>query len=123
MAAFSLVLKRNGHLAREGELRALVERHLDPHLRRAGLAVEAGVKTVAPVRTGTLRRSVNTGSPQWHGKVRRVQVGTTLIYAPIVNRRGRSKGYFKRGIDASKGTARNILRDGVRGLGRELWVR
>jgi hypothetical protein len=121
--AFSMKLKRNGHLARESELRALVERHLDPHLRRAGLAVQAGVQGVTPVRTGTLRRSMNTGQPEWAGKRRRVKVGTALIYAPIVNRRGRSKGYFKRGIDASKGQARNILQSGVRDLARELWIR
>ena len=120
---FSITVKQRGQAAVGNRLRDLVERHLDPHIKRAGLAVQGGVQESTPVRTGTLRRSMTTGQPVWHGRVRRVQVGTNLVYGPIVNRRGRSRGYFKRGVDKRAHIARRMLEQGAHALGREVWVR
>ena len=71
-------------------------------MQRVVFTVEAEVKRVTPVRTGTLRRSI-TGdvvSPT------RGIVGSNLVYAPIVHRRN---PYLQIGADNAQGAIDQLL--------------
>lgn len=118
----SFFWKKKGYLAIDATLKKRVEQHMDRPLERAGLALQGGIQEEAPYISGTLRRSVNTGQPLWRGSIRRVPVGTRLVYAPIVNRRGRRAGYFKRGIDKRKGPAKQIIQGAAKDFAKSLWV-
>ena len=92
-----------------------------PHVKRAGLVVQGGIQTASPVKTGTLRRSWNTGEPAKVGGSVGVKVGTNIVYARYQNERTRNKGYVRRGIEAVKEQAAGALRDGIRGDMSKLW--
>ena len=123
LPSFSISL-RGGRPIKGDDLRAAVEEACDPIIRKAGLAMEAAIKRATPVRTGNLRRSWTTAQePQWAGNIRRVPVGTAVVYARHVQYVGRSAGYIDRGLQAGVQPAKRQLEMGVEELAHHLWVK
>lgn len=82
-------------------------------MSRIVLTVEANVKRVTPVRTGTLRRSI-TSRVMAAGE--RGAVGTNLNYARPVNTRRR---YMERGLEDSRAAVERLAKE----AGEELFRR
>lgn len=80
-------------------------------MQRVVLAVEGEVKQVTPVRTGTLRRSITSRVEK--GGDRGI-VGTSVIYARVVNTRSR---YLERGLENAQPTIGRLLEE----EGAALW--
>lgn len=123
MPSFSISL-RGGRPIKGDDLQRAVEEACDPFIRKAGLAMEAAIKRATPVRTGNLRRSWTTGQqPQWApgGNIRRVPVGTAVVYARRVQYVGRSAGYIDRGLNAGVQPAKRQLELGIQELAHHLW--
>jgi hypothetical protein len=92
-----------------------------PHVKRAGLVVQGGVMEASPVKQGHLRRGWATGEPEKAGRVVRVKVGNSVVYARYQNTRTRNRGYVERGVKATIQRATDTLRDGIRGDMDKLW--
>lgn len=76
-------------------------------LTKAGLIVEAAAKSQAPVRTGTLRRDINS---RVDGNV--AYVGNAVVYAPFVhNGTSRMPGrpYIQQGIEDSQSQLERMM--------------
>lgn len=63
-----------------------------------------GLRRAAPVRTGRLRRSIAARKvgQQWRPTAR-------VLYADVVNRRGRSRGWVNRGLAQARGAVKREL--------------
>lgn len=103
-----------------GDLKAALMSTLGPTIKRAALQAQAGIQVVTPVKTGNLRRSWNTGSPQWDGSLLVTRVGTNVVYARSVDAR---RGFVKRGLTSSQSQALGVLREGIRALDADIWKR
>lgn len=96
---------------------------LAPPVTRAAMVVQGGVMEASPKREGTLQKSWNT-RPATVERVRIVsRVGTKTIYARYQDRRTRNKGYVRRGINAAKARALQVLRQGIREAIPQMWVK
>lgn len=99
---------------------ALVDIFMPP-LRLAGLVVQASWQKNAPVKTGTYRRSVNTGMPQKQGRGAVVYVGTAIVYAHYQNTRTKNRGHIERSVTEATPKALQVFSDGVAAAMNELW--
>lgn len=100
-------------LATGHEARAIIERELSVALKRAGFILQGFLMRNSPVKTGTLRRSWSVGEPRWEGDRFIVKVGTALIYARIVNARGKSKEYIDRSIEQARSQLKEAIHDAL----------
>ena len=113
---FSLKL-RGGNLDPERLLQLL-----QGPVRKAAMSVQAGVMASSPVKTGDLRRSWTTAPAEVAGSRVVSRVGTNKVYARYQNTRTRNRGYVKQGIDATKESAKQVLKDELGDVVKQLWV-
>ena len=102
-----------GHLLAVSDLARVVETTLGGALGEGVTALGVSLINVTPVRTGALQRDWQTsGKPAWDGARLTALVYNERVYAPFVQRRGRSAGYVDRGVAAGKDSAVAAIKAG-----------
>ena len=92
-------------------------------LKNAGEKVKEAIKSEAPVRTGTLKRSIESSNVKTKQGVKRVEVGPTKEgwYSKFVNFgtvKMKANPFMDRGYEKSKGEAMEIIKNEIKkGLG------
>lgn len=92
-----------------------IDNALTQGMRLAGFLVEGRAKELAPVRTGTLRRSITSDVQQLGNRVVAV-VGTNVRYAPYVElgtRRKVARPYLKPALAQKAAQALAIIKQKV----------
>lgn len=122
-SSLQIGFKKKGHFRTGGDLAAAMEKQITPPLLSAGRLMVKAIQGETPVRTGYLRRSTDLSSPQRRGAVYLVHIEAGAPYARFVNRRGRSRGYFERGVRRGEARVRGELQDAGKGLPLSaIWV-
>ena len=133
--------------AQMGRAQPIIQKHLTQGVTKAGLLVEGRAKGNAPVKTGTLRRSITTRARGFAGGAEAI-VGTNVPYArwveegrgPVVPVRARvlrfeiggkviftrragpaaGRWYMRKAFQSSRGQVQGILRQSAEAAVREV---
>jgi HK97 gp10 family phage protein len=83
------------------------------------LVIEGAAKAKAPVRTGTLRRSIHSAIETSSPTIATALVGTDLIYAPFVEYGTRfmsAQPYLRPALDEKRAAAQDVIRDAFKAI-------